>query len=114
MSLDADVIVAGGGPGGSTAATLLARQGWKVVLFERDLFPRAHVGESTLPASIPILEALGVAEKVAGAGFVKKLGATMVWGSSREPWSWYFSETKQNVPARLPGDTPGVRQAPSR
>lgn len=97
-TLDADVIVAGGGPGGSTAATLLARRGWKVVLLERDHFPRAHVGESTLPASIPIFEALGVAEAVDNAGFVKKLGATMVWGSSREPWSWYFSETNQSYP----------------
>ena len=51
-----DVIVIGGGPAGSASATLLARQGWQVRLFERERFPREHVGESLLPASLPILE----------------------------------------------------------
>ena len=74
---------------------MLARKGRRVVLFERETFPREHVGESLLPASIPILEELGVLPAVQAAGFLPKYGATMVWGASPEPWSWYFRETSQ-------------------
>ena len=92
------IIVIGGGPGGSTAATLLARQGFAVTLFEREVFPREHVGESLLPASIPILETLGVIEEIEAAGFTPKYGATMVWGRDPEPWSWHFAETNATYP----------------
>ncbi len=95
---DPDVIVIGGGPAGSTAATMLARQGFSVTLLERDRFPREHIGESLLPASMPILKELGVLEAVEGAGFLKKWGATMVWGANREPWSWQFRETNHQYP----------------
>ena len=95
---DVDVAVVGGGPAGSAAATLLARRGWRVVLLERERFPREHVGESLLPASLPILKDLGVLDAVEQAGFVKKAGATMVWGSDSEPWSWYFRETNRAYP----------------
>jgi flavin-dependent dehydrogenase len=94
----ADVIVIGGGPGGSTTATMLARQGWQVLLLERERFPRDHIGESLLPASIPVLEELGVLPAVQEAGFLRKWGATMVWGTDRTPWSWYFRETNQQYP----------------
>ena len=77
---------------------MLARQGWQVILLERERFPRDHVGESLLPASIPILEELGVLPAVEAQGFVKKLGATMVWGRDREPWSWFFGETNRRYP----------------
>ena len=93
-----DVIVIGGGPGGSTAAALLARHGFNVILLERERFPREHVGESLLPASMPILQNLGVLQKVEAAGFPKKYGATMLWGSDPEPWSWYFRETNRTWP----------------
>ena len=92
------IIVIGGGPGGSTAATLLARQGFDVTLFEREVFPREHVGESLLPASIPILETLGVIDEIEAAGFTPKYGATMVWGRDPEPWSWHFAETNATYP----------------
>ncbi len=95
---DFDAIVIGGGPAGATASTLLARRGHRVLLLEREQFPREHVGESLLPASLPILEELGVREAVENAGFLKKYGATMVWGSSPEPWSWYFQETNRQYP----------------
>lgn len=94
----ADIIVIGGGPGGSAAATMLACQGWQVLLLEREHFPRPHIGESLLPASIPILEELGVLPAVAAAGFLKKWGATMVWGRDKQPWSWYFGETNRRYP----------------
>jgi flavin-dependent dehydrogenase len=70
-----DAVIIGGGPGGSTAATFLARAGRRVLLLERERFPRFHVGESLLPYSLPILDRLGVAEKVRAAGFQTKYGA---------------------------------------
>lgn len=97
-TLKADVVVIGGGPGGSTAATMLARKGWQVLLLEREHFPREHVGESLLPATLPVLEELGVLPAVQAAGFLPKQGATMVWGKNPDPWSWYFRETNQRYP----------------
>ena len=94
----ADVAVIGGGPAGSAAATMLARQGWRVVLLERERFPREHVGESLLPASMPVLEELGAMEAVQAAGYLPKYGATMVWGRDPEPWSWHFRETSVQYP----------------
>jgi flavin-dependent dehydrogenase len=70
-----DAVIIGGGPGGSTTATFLARAGRRVLLLERERFPRFHVGESLLPYSLPILDRLGVAEKVRAAGYQKKYGA---------------------------------------
>jgi flavin-dependent dehydrogenase len=96
--LSADVVVIGGGPGGSTTATMLARQGWRVLLLEREHFPREHIGESLLPASMPVLAELGVLQAVQAVGFLPKWGATMVWGTERTPWSWYFRETNQKHP----------------
>jgi len=69
-----DVLVIGGGPAGSTAATLLARRGWQVTLLEKAQHPRFHIGESLLPMNMGILERLGVLEQVRGIG-VLKLGA---------------------------------------
>ena len=98
MSLDRPIIVIGGGPAGSCVSTLLVRMGHEVILLERERFPRAHVGESLLPGSIPILDNLGVMDEVRRAGFVVKPGATMIWGVEREPWSWYFRETHASNP----------------
>ena len=94
----ADVAVIGGGPAGSATATMLARQGWRVALLERERFPREHVGESLLPASMPVLEELGAMEAVQAAGFLPKYGATMIWGRDPEPWSWHFRETSIQYP----------------
>jgi flavin-dependent dehydrogenase len=66
-----DVLVIGGGPGGSTAACLLAEQGCRVVLLEKARHPRFHIGESLLPANLPILERLGVAARVRAIGMEK-------------------------------------------
>ena len=73
---DFDAAVIGGGPGGSSAATALAQRGWRVVLLERERFPRFHIGESQLPWSNEVFRALGAHESIAAAGFVEKWGAS--------------------------------------
>lgn len=89
---DFDVVVVGGGPGGSTAATLLAMQNHRVLLLERDKFPRYQIGESLLPATIHgICKLLGLSEELKKAGFVRKLGGTFRWGTNPEPWTFAFS-----------------------
>ena len=89
---DIDVAIIGGGPAGSTVASLLARSGRRVVLFERERFPRYHIGESLLSATLPILAHVGVLPDVEKHGFVKKPGGTFRWGSNAEPWSFWFRE----------------------
>lgn len=73
---DYEVAVIGGGPGGSSAAAHLARKGHRVLLLERDTFPRFHIGESQVPWSNEVFEALGCTEAMAAAGFVEKWGAS--------------------------------------
>jgi flavin-dependent dehydrogenase len=81
-----DVLVVGGGPGGSTAATMLAEKGYSVVLLEKARHPRFHIGESLLPANLPIFERLGVADKVRAIG-MEKWGAEFV-----SPWDGRHQE----------------------
>ena len=88
----ADAVVIGGGPAGSVAAGFLAQAGLRVVLFERERFPRYHIGESLLSATMPVLEALGVMPAIEAAGFVRKPGGTFLWGARAEPWSFYFRD----------------------
>ena len=89
---DYDLIVVGGGPSGSTLATLVAMRGSKVLLLEKESFPRYQIGESLLPATVHgIGKLLGVQEKLAEAGFVRKLGGTFRWGSNPVPWEFAFA-----------------------
>lgn len=71
-TVDCDVLVVGGGPAGSTAAALLSRQGRRVLQLEKDRHPRFHIGESLLPANLPIFDALGVMDKVSALGVLKR------------------------------------------
>jgi flavin-dependent dehydrogenase len=88
------ILVIGGGPAGSTAATLLAREGFEVTLLEREVFPRYHIGESLLPSALEIFDLLGVREKIEAYGFQRKPGAYLEWGS--EKWSLNFGELTGN------------------
>jgi flavin-dependent dehydrogenase len=69
-NLDFEVVVIGGGPAGSTASTLIAQQGYRVVLFERERFPRFHIGESLIPETYWVLKRLGMLEKLKQSHFV--------------------------------------------
>ena len=87
-----DLIVAGGGPTGSTLASFTAMAGYRVLLLEREEFPRHQIGESLLPATIHgICRMLGVLDEVERRGFPKKNGGTFRWGANPEPWTFRFS-----------------------
>jgi FADH2 O2-dependent halogenase len=78
---DFDVIVIGGGPSGATVASLLAMEGHRTLVLEKDIHPRDHVGESLTPSTNPIFARMGFLEKIEDAGFVHKPGAC--WTSPR-------------------------------
>lgn len=78
-----DVIIIGGGPGGSTAGALLAQAGKKVLILEKETFPRFHIGESLIPYTNDVLKKLGVWDKLQAAGFMKKLGAEFALGNAQ-------------------------------
>jgi flavin-dependent dehydrogenase len=92
--MDCDVAVIGGGPGGSTLGAFLKKYNPKlrVKIFEREQFPRDHVGESQLPLISYYLDELGVWDKVEAAGFPIKIGATYKWGKTKELWDFDFVE----------------------
>jgi flavin-dependent dehydrogenase len=83
VRFDCDVIVAGGGPAGSTAATWLARSGHRVILLERDQFPRFHIGESLLASVNDVFDAIGAQVLISEAGFPPKWGATFMSSDGR-------------------------------
>jgi len=87
-----DVAIIGGGPAGSTAAALLARAGRRVVLFEREKFPRFHIGESLLPFSMNAFTRLGLHEKFSSAGFLKKYGGEIMSACSDTGTRFYFKD----------------------
>ena len=87
-----DVAIIGGGPAGSIAAALLARAGRRVIVFEREKFPRFHIGESLLPFSMKAFTRLGLHEKFLRAGFMKKFGGEIVGACSETGTKFYFKD----------------------
>lgn len=85
-----DVIVIGGGPAGSCAATWLARNGQRVLLMEKERFPRFHVGESLLPYNTYIFEELGILPELQSAGFFPKFGAQFHLGNGAKGTGFIF------------------------
>jgi flavin-dependent dehydrogenase len=94
---DCEVLVMGGGPAGSTAATLLARLGRKVILLEKAHHPRFHIGESLLPMNLPLFERIGVLEKVESMG-VFKPGADFEADNERGYNTFAFNRAIGNSP----------------
>jgi len=90
--MECDVLIVGGGPAGSSLGSLLRRYvpSLKVVILEREVFPRDHIGESQLPAVCKVLSEMGAWEKVEAAGFPIKIGSTYRWGRNDELWQVNF------------------------
>ena len=86
---DFDVAIIGGGPAGATIGSLLAMNGHRAVIFEKDIHPRDHVGESITPSTNPIFNRIGFTEKIEDAGFIHKPGAC--WTAPRSPIGKFVS-----------------------
>ena len=94
LELRSDVVVIGGGPAGSTVSALIAREGYRVQLFERERFPRFHIGESLIPETYWVLERLGMLEKMEKSRFVKKYSVQFVDSAGKESAPFYFWDNK--------------------
>ncbi len=109
---DFDVAIIGGGPAGTTVATLLRKYnpGLSVLILEKEKFPREHVGESQLPLVSHILAEMGVWEKVEAANFPIKLGVSYTWGQVNEPWEFDFFPAEEFTDEPRPASYAGQRQ----
>jgi len=109
--MDCDVAIIGGGPAGSTLGSLLKKYNpqLNVAIFERETFPREHVGESLLPPISRILEEMGCWDKVEAANFPIKVGATFRWGKQPELWNFEFLPAEQFVEEPRPAKYVGQR-----
>ncbi|HTB80628.1 MAG TPA: NAD(P)/FAD-dependent oxidoreductase [Opitutaceae bacterium] len=87
-----DLVIVGGGPGGSTAAAFARQHGLKVLLVEKEEFPRFHIGESLLPMGNAVMRETGVWPKLAAAGFIQKFGAAFFTSNGRAMTEIQFSE----------------------
>jgi flavin-dependent dehydrogenase len=107
-----DVAIIGGGPGGTTTGTLLKKYNpeLRVLILEREKFPRDHVGESQLPPISPILNEMECWDKVEAANFPIKIGGTFRWGKSANAWDIQFIPRSEFKQEPRPGKFEGVRR----
>lgn len=91
---ETDVIVIGGGPSGSATATLIAQQGHRVTLFEREHFPRFHIGESLIPQTYHVIKRLGLLPKMQKSHYIKKYSVQFVTEHGKISEPFYFCEHK--------------------
>jgi len=112
MNFDFDVAIIGGGPAGSTLGGMIRRYSSdaRVLIVEREKFPRDHVGESQLPQIGAVLAELGVWEEIEGAGFPVKIGATYRWGRGGELWNFNFVTPEQYEGHQRPSPYQGIRK----
>src|SRR5687767_11100382 len=89
-----DAIIIGGGPGGSSAGTFLAKAGKRVLLLEKEVFPRFHIGESLLPYNQSIFQEMGVLPELEAAGLIKKYGAQFHLGNASKSIALVFRNGK--------------------
>ena len=102
-----DIVVIGGGPAGSTLSTLLVRKGYRVLVLEREKFPRFHVGESLLPASQPIWQKLGIADPLQHLSNAIKYGGEIRVGADPNDSHCESSIVKfKTLPTNLLGKRP--------
>src|SRR6267142_2528169 len=94
-----DVIVIGGGPAGSTEASILAREGRKVVLFEKERFPRHHIGESLMTDTYFTFQRMGLLQKLKQSPFVRKYSVQFANPAGRESRPFYFFEANHHESA---------------
>src|SRR5437762_13696794 len=87
-----DVIVIGGGPAGSSVASILSREGRKVVVFEKERFPRHHIGESLMTDTYFTFERMGLLEKIKSSPFVRKYSVQFANPAGKESRPFYFFE----------------------
>src|SRR5262249_39278080 len=87
-----DALIIGGGPGGGSAATFLARAGRKGVVLEKEIFPRFHIGESLLPYKRALFAEMGVLPTLEAAGFPKKFGAQFYLGNGSKSTQFIFRQ----------------------
>jgi flavin-dependent dehydrogenase len=91
-----DAIIIGGGPAGSTAAAVLAAKGRRVVVLEKEKFPRYHIGESLLPYGYFTLQRIGVLDRMKASHFTRKHSVQFVGASGRASVPFYFSQQLQH------------------
>jgi len=94
-----DVIIIGGGPSGAVAGSYLAKNGIKTILFEREIYPRFHIGESLLPASMPIYKEIGFYPKLADGRYIEKYGARFIdYGTDDEIYFGFDDGLNPDIP----------------